>query len=67
MFLVRLGGSLSANENTKRTPVNHLSRWALVLPVAALMTTTALAGCKRKEDEAEAQATTRSPLHLPVL
>ena len=41
-----------------RTPMNHSSRWALVLPVATLMMTTALAGCKGKEDEATVPATT---------
>lgn len=41
-----------------QTPTNNSGRWAVVLPVAALMLTAALAGCKGKDEEAAAPATT---------
>lgn len=41
-----------------QTPTNNSGRWAVVLPVAALMLTAALAGCKGKDEEAAAPTTT---------
>ena len=51
-----LAGKAGMEDFTMRTRTQTLHRWTLVLPVATMMTTMALAGCKGKDDDTQAPA-----------
>ena len=48
-----------------RLLTNNSGRWAIVLPVAALMLTAALAGCKGKDEESATPTTPASGASTP--